>query len=146
MSVGIITTFLIHEPKVQSKNNHYKTTDYLQLVLVFAISTTVCRSAFEIGKLISDVAIVTHFYHWFAGCTFVSSVMVAVAVIEGLVKTRLINQQVVVVETWLSPFFGFFQTLWLESRIGGFIAHRFLSYIRCCCRCCGEFILSRPQF
>ncbi len=115
MSVGIITTFLIHEPKVQSKNNHYKTTDYLQLVLVFAISTAVfVKCFFEIGKLIDDVAVSDAFLSFgLQVARFVSSVMVAVAVIWGLVKTRLINQQVVV-ETWLSPLLDFFKRYGLK--------------------------------
>lgn len=115
MVVGLITTLVIHEPVVQVEEKKYQTKDYLQLFIVFIISTAVFVFSFiQIGGLISALSIDDAFLSFIVQVLrFVASVASAVLIVFLLVRTKLIDQNIVV-ETWLSPILDFFKRYGLK--------------------------------
>ncbi|GLG83963.1 MULTISPECIES: AmpG family muropeptide MFS transporter [Acinetobacter] len=110
MSIGIITTLLIHEPQVKRVQHHYQTKDYFQLFSVFVISTIVFATSFyQIGLIFDSFSIQDAFLSFIIlVIKFLVSILIAVVAILALIKFGLINKTIVV-ETWLSPLLDFFK-------------------------------------
>lgn len=110
MIIGLITTLVIHEPVVEAKKNNYRAKDYLQLFIVFLISTVVFVFGFlQLGFWISLLNIDSVFLSFIGQVIrFVGSVALAILVVFGLTKTNIIDEKIVV-ETWLSPILDFFK-------------------------------------
>ena len=53
MLVGIITTLIIHEPCVPTREDHFSTTDYIRLVIVFLLSVAVFIGCFFFSSEVS---------------------------------------------------------------------------------------------
>lgn len=115
MLVGVVTTLLITEPKIERNSSQFDRIDYFHLLAVFLIST---------------VVFVTCFYHsgqWIDGLDiqdpllsfgvlvlrFIVCIAVAVLLIMLLIKNKIIRQNVVV-ETWIKPFTDFFKRYGLK--------------------------------
>ncbi|QIO07506.1 AmpG family muropeptide MFS transporter [Acinetobacter shaoyimingii] len=115
MIVGVITTFVIHEPEVKIEKNQYHAKDYLQLFVVFVVSTIIFALSFiYIGTLISGWAIEDAFLSFIAQVLrFISSIAAAVLVVFILTSTKMIDQKIVV-DTWLSPILDFFKRYGLK--------------------------------
>lgn len=110
MIIGLITTLVIHEPVVEAKNNNYGAKDYLQLFFVFLISTVVFVFGFlQLGAWISQLNIDSVFLSFIGQVVrFIGSVALAVLVVFGLTRSKIIDERIVV-ETWLSPILDFFK-------------------------------------
>lgn len=110
MFIGIATTFYIKEPQVERQNSHYRTQDYLQLCFVFIISTILFVSGFYyMGELLAQLNVKDAFIKFLlVVAQFVSGVLCASVGVFGLIKSKIINQHIVV-ETWLSPLLDFFK-------------------------------------
>ena len=115
MLVGLVTTLVIHEPVVLEEKNTFKTKDYLQLFIVFIISTVVFVLSFvQLGAFISHFDISDAFLNFLLQVIrFIGSIAVAVFVIYGLISLRIIDKKIVV-ETWLSPILDFFKRYGLK--------------------------------
>lgn len=110
MIVGVVTTLVIHEPVVEAKKNNYGAKDYLQLFVVFLISTVVFVFGFlQLGAWISILNIDSVFLSFIGQVVrFIGSVALAVLVVFGLTASKIIDEKIVV-ETWLSPILDFFK-------------------------------------
>lgn len=110
MSVGLITTLVIKEPVVEQKANEYHTKDYLQLFVVFIVSTVVFVLGFiQLGGLIEQLGINDAFVSFLLQVTrFVASIAIAVLIVFAMIRCKLIDSKIVV-ETWLSPILDFFK-------------------------------------
>ena len=110
MSIGIITTLVIHEPVVQAQDHDYGAKDYVQLFAVFVISTVMFVLGFiHIGNWIVAFAVQDAFFSFLLQVVrFAASISFAVAVVYTLIATKLINKDIVV-QTWLSPILDFFK-------------------------------------
>ena len=110
MIIGLVTTLVIHEPVVEAKKNNYGAKDYLQLFVVFIVSTVVFVFSFiQVGGVIEHFDIDDAFLSFVAqAIRFVSSIAAAVLVVLGLTSSKIIDKTIVV-ETWLSPILDFFK-------------------------------------
>ncbi|TCM67717.1 PAT family beta-lactamase induction signal transducer AmpG [Acinetobacter calcoaceticus] len=110
MLIGVVTTLLIHEPKIQRNTSDYRTADYLQLFGVFVISTVIFGSSFYfLGDLIALLKVQDSLLSFLLlVLRFIVSVLCAVLVVMGLIKTGLVKQKVVV-DTWIAPLLDFFK-------------------------------------
>ena len=110
MIIGLVTTLVIHEPVVEAKKNNYGAKDYLQLFVVFIVSTVVFVFSFiHVGGVIEHFDIDDAFLSFVAQVIrFVSSIAAAVLVVLGLTSSKIIDKTIVV-ETWLSPILDFFK-------------------------------------
>lgn len=110
MIIGLITTLVIHEPVVEAQKNHYGAKDYLQLFLVFLISTVVFVLGFiQLGAWIALFNIDSVFLSFIGQVIrFIGSVALAVLIVFGLTRSKIIDEKIVV-ETWLSPILDFFK-------------------------------------
>ena len=115
MIVGVITTFVIHEPVVKRQSDHYKSTQYLQLFLVFVVSTGIFVTAFiYLGQWLNLLAVEDAFLSFVIQVIrFAGSVLCAVAVVMLLVLTSLVDSKIVV-DTWVAPFLDFFKRYGLK--------------------------------
>ena len=115
MLVGIITTLVIHEPVVNAEENKYQAKDYLQLFVVFIVSTIVFVVSFiQIGELLALLNASDAFLKFLLQVIrFVSSIGLAIAVIYALIATKLIDKNIVV-QTWLAPILDFFKRYGLK--------------------------------
>lgn len=115
MLVGLITTFVIHEPVVIEDKNKYQTKDYLQLFIVFVISTVIFVFSFiQLGSVIANFDINDAFIGFMLQVIrFIGAIAVAVFVIYGLISSKIIDKKIVV-ETWLSPILDFFKRYGLK--------------------------------
>ncbi|SKA77226.1 MFS transporter, PAT family, beta-lactamase induction signal transducer AmpG [Thiothrix eikelboomii] len=113
MLVGVLTTFVIPEPKHKPSSLHYTTHDYLRLVLVFACTVT----AFVLTFFLTD-ALFTHLKAGTDGgvltgflleaLRFALAVAVAFAVGYLLVRAGLVDRAIAI-ETWIAPIADFFK-------------------------------------
>ena len=115
MLVGIITTLVIHEPVVNAEENKYQAKDYLQLFVVFIVSTIVFVVSFtQIGELLALLNASDAFLKFLLQVIrVVSSIGLAIAVIYALIATKLIDKNIVV-QTWLAPILDFFKRYGLK--------------------------------
>lgn len=115
MLVGIITTLVIHEPVVNAEENKYQARDYLQLFVVFIVSTIVFVIGFiKLGEILALLNASDAFLKFLLQVIrFVSSIGISVAVIYALIATKLIDKNIVV-QTWLAPILDFFKRYGLK--------------------------------
>lgn len=115
MMIGIVTTLVIHEPVVNQEPHQYQAKDYFQLFIVFVISTVVFVCGFlQFGAWISQLNIDGNFLSFIGQVLrFFASVALAVLVVFGLTRAKLIDEKIVV-ETWLSPILDFFKRYGLK--------------------------------
>lgn len=114
MLVGIVTTLLVREPKVNRVYKNYKTTDYYRLVLVFFIAVisfviTYIYSG-QITEAISKAGNIQDSAALFGleALRFLTATGSAILVGYVLVKMGVVNQQMAK-ETWIAPILDFFK-------------------------------------
>ena len=114
MSVGIITTLIIREPKVERVHKDYKRIDYYRLVAVFFVAVisfvmTYIFSGHAVDALKAQLHINDSLLLFcFEAVRFIGSGAVALAVGSLLVKMGAVNQQMAY-ETWVNPIADFFK-------------------------------------
>ena len=114
MSVGIITTLIIREPKVERVHKDYKRIDYYRLVAVFFVAVisfvmTYIFSGHAVDALKAQLHIKDSLLlFFFEAVRFIGSGAVALAVGSLLVKMGAVNQQMAY-ETWVNPIADFFK-------------------------------------
>lgn len=115
MLVGVATTLLIHEPEVDRPKNNYKTTDYLQLFIVFVLSTAIFIKVFiELGPLFELLTVSDAILNFLLeALRFISSAAAAVVSILILIKLRVFNRDIIV-DTWIAPLADFFKRYGLK--------------------------------
>lgn len=114
MLVGILTTLIIREPKVDRVYKSYQRRDYFRLVLVFFVAV-ICfvLSYLFTGHLAEQLVI------WLSiqdnillflieALRFITAAAVALAVGTLLVRAGVVNKQMAK-ETWINPVLDFFQ-------------------------------------
>lgn len=114
MLVGIVTTLLVREPKVNRVYKNYKTTDYYRLVLVFFVAVisfviTYIYSG-QITEAISKAGNIQDSAALFGleALRFLTATGSAILVGYVLVKMGVVNQQMAK-ETWIAPILDFFK-------------------------------------
>ena len=108
MSVGVITTLVIHEPVSQQVLVARETSDYTRLVLVFAISVVGFVAVFaNMGALFPETESVLLGF-LFEVLRMGVSLAAAVAIGRGLVKANLVDSEFARV-TWVEPIADFFR-------------------------------------
>lgn len=119
MLVGIITTLVIREPKVDRTYKDYKRSDYYRLVAVFFVAVIgfVLSYIFS-GALTESVkaqfAITDSLLLFcFESLRFIGSAALAVLLGSLLVKMGAVNKQMAM-ETWISPIADFFRRYGLK--------------------------------
>lgn len=115
MLIGIVTTFVIHEPQVERPKSLYTHQDYLQLILVFVISTAVFVASFiGLGHLTDQLNISDVFLSFLVlAVQFIFCAIFAFILPYLLIKAGLIQKKVVM-ETWINPFLDFFNRYGLK--------------------------------
>ncbi|KAA8735377.1 MFS transporter [Acinetobacter qingfengensis] len=115
MLIGIITTLVIHEPQVKRVDSHYSHHDYLQLMLVFILSTSVFVMAFIFcNTLKSKLNIEDAFLGFIVlAIQFIFCAIIAFILPMILIKTGIIQKKIVM-ETWVNPFLDFFRRYGLK--------------------------------
>ncbi|MDC4844234.1 AmpG family muropeptide MFS transporter [Acinetobacter baumannii] len=114
MLVGIITTLLVREPKVDRIYKNYKSSDYYRLVLVFFIavisfvltyiySGQVTEAISKAGNIQDSAAL-----FGLEALRFLTATGVAILAGYLLVKIGVVNQQMAK-ETWIAPILDFFK-------------------------------------
>ncbi len=119
MLVGVITTFIIREPKVERVYKTYARSDYFRLVLVFLVAV----AGFVLSYIYSDrlvQAVIeaaqisdTFLKFLLESVRFIGSALVALVLGSLLVKAKVVNQQMAH-ETWINPIQDFFQRYGLK--------------------------------
>ncbi|MHA3081930.1 AmpG family muropeptide MFS transporter [Acinetobacter sp. ANC 5383] len=114
MLVGIITTLMIREPKVNRVSKNYKRQDYFRLVCVFFLAVI----SFVVSYVFSNNLIValeksleiqdSFLLFCFEAVRFLGSAAVALLIGAVLVKAGVVNRQMAM-DTWVSPIQDFFQ-------------------------------------
>lgn len=110
MLVGVATTLCIKEPQVQ-RSDDFSKMDYFHLIFTFVISTVLFVFFFyHIGEWISSTFETKDSLLKFLLVVgqFLSSLVLVIAIVYGLIKTGFIRQQVVV-KTWVQPLLEFFK-------------------------------------
>lgn len=108
MSVGVITTLVIHEPVTKQVLVERETSDYTRLVLVFAISVIGFVVVFaNMGSLFPETESVLFGFSLEVSRMGVS-LGAAVAIGYGLVKANLVDAEFARV-TWVEPIADFFR-------------------------------------
>ena len=108
MSVGVITTLVIHEPVTKQVLVERETSDYTRLVLVFAISVIGFVVVFaNMGSLFPETESVLFGFSLEVSRMGVS-LAAAVAIGYGLVKANLVDAEFARV-TWVEPIADFFR-------------------------------------
>ncbi len=114
MSVGIITTLVIHEPVRQQVLVERKTSEYTRLVLVFAISVIGFVLVFaNVGSLLPETESVL-FGFSIEVVRMVSSLAAAIAIGYGLVKANLVEPEFART-TWVEPIADFFRRYGMKA-------------------------------
>lgn len=110
MLVGVITTLVIHEPKVERVYKHYQKRDYGRLVGVFALSVTAFVGCFlYFGDLTAKLAIKDPFLAFLVeSVRFIGAGMLALVAGWGMVKAGAVNKDMAM-ETWVVPVSDFFK-------------------------------------
>lgn len=114
MLVGILTTLIIREPKVDRVYKSYQRLDYFRLVLVFFVAV-ICfvLSYLFTGhlaeQLVSWLSIQDNILLFLIeALRFITAAAVALAVGTLLVRAGVVNKQMAK-ETWINPVLDFFQ-------------------------------------
>ena len=114
MSVGVITTLVIHEPVSQQVLVERKTSEYTRLVLVFAISVIGFVLVFaNMGPLLPETESVL-FGFLIEVVRMVSSLAAAIAIGYGLVKANLVEPEFART-TWVEPIADFFRRYGMKA-------------------------------
>ncbi len=119
MLIGVMTTFIIAEPKVERHYKDYARSDYYRLVLVFLLSVVgfvlsyiysnhLVQAMIEAGN-ITD----TFLKFLMESLRFIGSAAVALFIGALLVKAKVVNQEMAH-ETWINPIQDFFQRYGLK--------------------------------
>lgn len=114
MVVGIITTLVVREPKVDRVYKDYKKTDYYRLVLVFFLAVTTfvvtyIYSGHLTQALIQATAIKdTAALFGLEALRFLIATATAIFIGFSLVKMGVVNQEMAK-ETWVAPILDFFK-------------------------------------
>ncbi len=108
MSVGIITTLVIHEPVTQQVLVERKTSEYTRLVLVFAISVIGFVLVFANAKLVLPETEEVLLGFLIEVVRMVTSLAAAIAIGYGLVKANLVAPEFARI-TWVEPIADFFR-------------------------------------
>ena len=122
MTVGIVTTLAIKEPRVTRSQQDRPMGDYLQLFLLFLVSVIALVSSFiVIGNALPDTTTPLQGFI-FESIKFLGAVFMAMLTAAGLLKAKLIKKQVAV-EMWVAPIQDFFirygkKAVWLILLIG----------------------------
>ena len=122
MTVGIVTTLAIKEPRVTRSQQDRPMGDYLQLFLLFLVSVIALVSSFiVIGNALPDTTTPLQGFI-FESIKFLGAVLMAMLTAAGLLKAKLIKKQVAV-EMWVAPIQDFFirygkKAVWLILLIG----------------------------
>jgi len=115
MLVGVVTTLLIHEPQIERPKNHYQTKDYVQLFVVFVVSTAVFVGAFiQLGPLFNLLQVSDSFLSFLLeALRFISSAAAAVIIVGLLIKVKIFNRDIIF-DTWVAPLADFFKRYGLK--------------------------------
>ena len=114
MSIGVITTLVIHEPVSQQVLVERKTSEYTRLVLVFAISVIGFVLVFaNMGPLLPETESVL-FGFLIEVVRMVSSLAAAIAIGYGLVKANLVEPEFART-TWVEPIADFFRRYGMKA-------------------------------
>lgn len=115
MLVGVVTTLLIHEPQVERPKNNYQTRDYLQLFVVFVVSTAVFVAAFiQLGPLFNLLQVSDAILSFLLeALRFISSAAAAIFAVLLLIKLKIFNRDIIV-DTWVAPLADFFKRYGLK--------------------------------
>lgn len=115
MCIGVATTFIIREPQVERPDNHYQTRDYLQLFIIFLLSTAIFVTAFiKLGPLFNLLQVTDAVLSFLIeSLRFILSAVAAISSIYLLVKLKVFNQQIIV-DTWIAPLADFFKRYGLK--------------------------------
>lgn len=108
MSVGIITTLVIHEPVTQQVIVERSTSEYTRLVMVFAISVIGFVLVFANIKLVLPETEEVFVAFLLEVVRMVSSLAVSIAIGYGLVKANLVAPEFART-TWVEPIADFFR-------------------------------------
>lgn len=114
MLIGVTTTLVVREPKVNQVRKDYKRTDYYRLVLVFMVSViSFVLSYIYSGKLVESIieqfAFKDSFLLFaFEALRFIGSGIIAFMVGVALVSAGAVNKQMAY-ETWVNPVADFFR-------------------------------------
>lgn len=114
MSIGIITTLIIREPKVDRVRKTYERIDYYRLVAVFFIAVIGFVLSYiysgDLTQRLTQGGSITDSFTLFCleALRFIGSGVVAFAVGLSLVKVGAVNKQMAY-ETWVSPVADFFE-------------------------------------
>ncbi|MCJ8146614.1 MFS transporter [Acinetobacter sp. A3.8] len=110
MIIGVITTLIVAEPKVERIYKSYKKSDYLRLVFVFFCAVVSFVLGFiYIGKALTMITVDDPFLSFMlAAVRFVGSALIAFVVGFSLVKLGAVNRDMAK-ETWVSPIADFFK-------------------------------------
>lgn len=114
MLVGIITTLMIREPKVNRVSKNYQRQDYFRLVCVFFLAVI----SFVVSYVFSNNLMMALEKSWkiqdsfllfcFEAVRFLGSGAIALLIGTVLVKAGVVNRQMAM-DTWVSPIQDFFQ-------------------------------------
>ena len=114
MSVGIITTLVIHEPVSQKILVKRETSDYTRLVLVFVISIIGFVLAFaNAGPLLPETESVLLSF-LLEVVRMLVSLAVALAIGYGLVQAKLVDKEFAHT-TWIEPIVDFFRRYGMKA-------------------------------
>ncbi|MCJ8160211.1 AmpG family muropeptide MFS transporter [Acinetobacter zhairhuonensis] len=114
MLVGIVTTLIIREPKVNRIYKDYQRSDYYRLVMVFFVAVisfvlSYIYSGALIEALTASLAIKDSFLLFcFEALRFIASAVIALLIGTLLVKMGAVNKQMAF-ETWVNPIADFFK-------------------------------------
>ena len=121
MLVGVVTTFLIPEPKHKESKLHYTTHDYLRLVLVFACTV----AAFVLTFFLTDglftslkASVGDGVFTGFILETLRFALAVGVGFVVGylLVRAGLVDRAIAI-ETWIAPIAEFFKRYGVKTAV-----------------------------
>ncbi|MCH7337087.1 MFS transporter [Acinetobacter sp. NIPH 2699] len=114
MMVGVITTLIIREPKVDRVYKDYKSKDYYRLVLVFFLAVTTFVVTYIYSGQLTQAMIKaveikdTAALFGLEALRFLTATACALLIGFGLVKVGVVNQQMAK-ETWVAPILDFFK-------------------------------------
>ncbi len=114
MSIGVLTTLIIHEPVSTQIRAERKTSDYARLVLVFALSVAGFVWTFAtLGSLLPETeAVLTGFSMELL--RMVASLIIALVIGYALVKIGVVKQEMAQT-TWIEPIADFFRRYGMKA-------------------------------
>lgn len=108
MGVGVATTLIIHEPVSTQVRIEQKSTDYVRLVVVFALSVSAFVMAFIYAGEVLPESDSVAIEFLFEVVRMLSSLAIALVVGYVLVIAGLVNKKMAYV-TWIEPIIDFFR-------------------------------------